>query len=75
MIYFLSLGIQVSTQHQKWVHSSCAIGRHKVSLLHMYLKSTLSPIHASWIVIRILYPERNPDHPQNLIEYSLAHIW
>ena len=24
-----------------------------------------------WIVIRILYPDRNPDHPQNVIDCSL----
>ena len=48
------------------------LGRHKVQV--GYLKCTLSPIHANWIVIRILYPERNPDHPHNVIEFSLAHI-
>ena len=34
----------------------------------------MPPLHVIWHVhvIRILYPDRNPDHPHNLINCSLA---
>ena len=42
------------------------------SIPYSYLECTLLPVHRIWIVIRTLYPDRNPDHPQNFINCSLA---
>ena len=42
------------------------------SIPYNYLKYTKPPIQLIWIVIWIMFPDRNPDHPQNILVCTLA---